>query len=226
VEVKKLHSWQVNTVEALVMQRRLAGHVSRMGKVESPRFIGGLDISVNRILGKAVGAAVVLDYPSMNLVEVKTAEGELKYPYIPGLLSFREAPLMLAVCEQLTITPDVFIVDGQGIAHPRRLGLASHLGMFLDVPTIGCAKSRLCGKHEEPGLAVGSFAELTDDGEVIGQVLRTRRGIKPVYISIGNNIDLKSAVKMVLACCAGYRLPEPVRIAHSVAGENMKKVKA
>jgi deoxyribonuclease V len=141
---------------------------------------------------------------------------------VPGLLSFREAPLILAAFEKLTATPDLVFVDGQGIAHPRRIGLASHLGLCLGLPTIGCAKSRLCGEHETPGFAAGSYAELRDNGEVIGAAVRTRAGVKPVYVSIGHMIDLPSAIRRVLDCCRGYRLPEPTRLAHMAAGGNLK----
>jgi deoxyribonuclease V len=140
---------------------------------------------------------------------------------VPGLLTFREAPLILAAFEKLKVAPDLVIVDGQGIAHPRRIGLASHLGLCLGLPTIGCAKSRLCGEHEMPGFEAGSYAELRDNGEVIGVVLRTRAGVKPVYVSIGHLIDLPSAVRTVLDCCRGYRLPEPTRLAHQAAGGNL-----
>ncbi len=129
---------------------------------------------------------------------------------------------MLAACEKLTITPDLILVDGQGIAHPRRLGLASHLGLFLDIPTVGCAKSLLCGRHEEPGFDAGSYTEVVDRGETIGAALRTRSGVKPVYVSIGHKVDLEIAIDWVLQCCRGYRLPEPTRLAHLAAGGNLK----
>ena len=150
-------------------------------------------------------------------METKVVKESLDFPYVPGLLSFREAPLTLAACEKLTLTPDLILVDGQGIAHPRRLGLACHLGLFLNMPTIGCAKSRLCGSHEMPGVEAGSYAEVIDKGEVIGAALRTRSGVKPVYVSIGHKIDLPAAIHWVLECCRGYRLPEPTRLAHLAA---------
>lgn len=170
----------------------------------------------------ATAAVVVIQYPQFRLMEVKVVQGKLDFPYIPGLLSFRESPLTLAACEQLTITPDLILVDGQGIAHPRRIGLASHLGLFLDTPTIGCAKSRLCGQHEAPGETPGSYTELMDRNETVGAALRTRTRVKPVYVSIGHKIDLKNAIHWVLATCRGYRLPEPARLAHLAAGGNLK----
>lgn len=217
------HNWQVTARQALEIQKELAAEVSRIGEISHPRLVAGSDISVDREMGTGTGAVVVLSYPQLDIVEVQTVTERLEFPYVPGLLSFREAPLVLAACEALTETPDLLMVDGQGIAHPRRMGLASHLGLFLGIPTIGCAKSRLCGSHEEPDNEQGSSTELVDNGEVIGAVLRTRAGVKPVYVSIGHMIDLKTAVHWVVRCCRGYRLPEPTRLAHQAAGGNLKK---
>jgi len=161
---------------------------------------------------------VTLCYPELKIVETKTAEAKLTLPYIPGLLSFREAPLILAACEKLSNTPDLILVDGQGIAHPRRLGLASHLGLFLNTPTVGCAKSILCGRHEPVGTEANSHTELIDHEEVVGAALRTKTGIKPIYISVGHKINLTAAIYWVMQCCRGYRLPEPCRLAHLAAG--------
>ncbi len=222
VKVKRLHSWQLSPAQALDMQRRLAAQVSRNSEVTTPHFIAGVDIAIGRAQGMATGAVVVLSYPELRLVETKVVNGKLDFPYIPGLLSFRESPLTLAACERLTITPDLVLVDGQGIAHPRRMGLASHLGLFLDTPTIGCAKSLLCGRHEAPGEKPGSYAEVVDEGETIGVALRTRLGVNPVYVSIGHKVDLQTAIHWVLKCCRGYRLPEPIRLAHRAAGGNLK----
>jgi len=222
VKVERLHSWQVSTAQALDLQRRLAGQVSRNGEVTAPRFIAGVDISAGKAQEMATAAVVVLNYPELRLVETKVAQGRLDFPYIPGLLSFRESPLTLAACQQLTITPDLILVDGQGIAHPRRFGLASHLGLFLNTPTIGCAKSRLCGQHEEPGVEPGSYTEVIDRDETIGVALRTKLGVKPIYVSIGHKVDLQTAIHWVMKCCCGYRLPEPTRLAHLAAGGNLK----
>jgi deoxyribonuclease V len=158
----------------------------------------------------------------MEIVEIGSAEDSIIFPYVPGLLTFREAPLILAAFEKLTVTPDFVMVDGQGIAHPRRIGLASHLGLCLGIPAIGCAKSRLIGEYAEPGNEAGSYTELLDNSEVIGAVVRTKAGVKPVYVSIGHMIDLPSAVSLVLKCCRGYRLPEPTRLAHMAAGGNLR----
>ncbi len=225
MKVNSLHGWEVGTAEARELQLKLASKVSRIDELTSPRFIAGVDISVDRIRGEATGAVVVLSYPELEIVEAQVVGGEVDFPYVPGLLSFREAPLTLAAFERLKIAPDLILFDGQGIAHPRRLGLASHLGLFLDTPTIGCAKSRLCGSHQIPGLEPGSYAELVDGDEIIGAVLRTRAGVKPVYVSIGHKISLESAIHWVMRCCCGYRLPEPTRLAHLAAGGKLEGAK-
>ena len=223
MKIRNLHNWQLTTSQAVEIQRQLAGQVSGIYSGSTPRFIAGVDISVNRVKKAAAGAVVVIKYPELELVETKVARGKLDFPYIPGLLSFRELPLTLAAFEMLDVSPDLVMVDGQGIAHPRRFGLASHLGLFLETPTIGCAKSLLCGKCVEPGIERGSSAPIMDKNEITGAALRTRTGVKPVYVSIGHGIDLKTAVERVLDCCRGYRLPEPTRLAHLAAGEGLKQ---
>jgi len=222
VKVESLHSWQVSISRALEMQQKLAALVSKKNEVTAPRFIAGVDISTGKRGGVATAAAVVLSYPELRVAETKIARGKLELPYIPGLLSFRESPLTLAACQKLTIIPDLILVDGQGIAHPRRLGLASHLGLFLNTPTIGCAKSLLCGSYEAPGTEPGSYTEVVDRDEIIGAALRTKLRVKPVYVSIGHKIDLQTAIDWVMNCCRGYRLPEPTRLAHLAAGGNLK----
>ena len=220
MKANKWHSWQVDTAQASEIQKRLAAQVSRSSELVAPRFIAGADISAKRARGKATGAVVVLCYPELKPVETKIVTGKLDFPYIPGLLSFRESPLILFICEKLSVTPDILLVDGQGIAHPRRFGLASHLGLLLDLPAIGCAKSLLCGTHKTPGAELGSYAEVVDGGETIGAALRTKLGVKPIYVSIGHKVDLQTAVHWVMNCCRGYRLPEPTRLAHLAAGGN------
>ena len=222
MEIVYRHKWLVNTTRAKEIQMELAGEVSRVGNVTAPRLIAGVDISVNRWNETGTGAVVVLNYPDLEIVEMKVAADRITFPYVPGLLSFREAPLILSAFQEIKNMPDLVMVDGQGIAHPRRIGLASHLGLWLDIPTIGCAKSRLCGEYKEPAGERGSRTELMDNGEVIGAALRTRAGVNPVYVSIGHMIDLESAIKWVMACCRGYRLPEPTRFAHQAAGGYLK----
>lgn len=222
MQIVNRHSWNVTPARAIEIQKELSGKISRTGNITTPRLIAGVDISVNKWTKTGTGAVVVLSYPSLEIVEMKIITDRINFPYIPGLLSFREMPFLLKAFEKVEHVPDLVLVDGQGLAHPRRLGLASHLGLWLNIPTIGCAKSRLCGEHEIPPLEAGGCAELLDSGEVIGAVLRTKADVKPLYISIGHMIDLPSAVKWVLVCCRGYRLPEPTRLAHLAAGGNLK----
>jgi len=219
MRVLKLHEWDVSTTEARQLQRDLAASVVRSRCLfHSPRYVAGVDVSVDRIRGWGRAAVVVLSFPSLTVVEVQTADGPVTWPYVPGLLSFREMPLVLSAFTHVETVPDIVFVDGHGIAHPRRLGLASHLGLFLELPTVGCAKSLLCGTHEPPALERGATAPLVDAGEVVGAALRTRSGVKPVYVSIGHRCGFADAVESVLQCTGRYRLPEPTRRAHLAAG--------
>lgn len=214
MQIKYLHDWNVSVEQAVKIQRDLAKEIQKHDNIEEPRLIAGVDVSVNA-LSIATAAAVILDYPELTIREKVVVEGKVSFPYIPGLLSFRELPLTIKACEKLKAQPDMVLVDGQGIAHPRRLGLASHLGLFLDVPTIGCAKSSLYGIYQAPGNTAGSYSLITDNEEnVIGAVLRTKNNVKPLFVSIGHKIDLTSSIHWVIQCCRGYRLPEPTRLAH------------
>lgn len=222
VEMQHLHSWQVTTAQAREIQRELAGQVSTINQVGSPRLIAGADISSPGRGAVATGTVVVLSFPELSLMETAVVERELDFPYVPGLLSFREAPLVLAACQKLATIPDLLLVDGQGLAHPRRMGLASHLGLLLGIPTIGCAKSILCGRHGTLGAEPGCYSEMVDGEEIIGAALRTKKGVKPIYVSIGNKIDLATAIYWVMQCCRGYRIPEPTRLAHLAAAGHLK----
>ncbi len=217
VKINNLHRWDVSLAKAREIQLKLASKVVITDKDINPQLVAGVDISSPDSHGMARGAVVVLGYPELNIVEVKVTKSKVTLPYIPGLLSFRECPVILAVCEMLYNTPDIVLVDGQGIAHPRKLGLASHLGLFLDIPTIGCAKSILCGKHELVGEEAGSFAGLINSGEIVGAALRTKVKVKPIYVSVGHKVNLTMALNWVMKCCRGYRLPEPTRLAHLAA---------
>ncbi|MFA5055135.1 MAG: deoxyribonuclease V [Dehalococcoidia bacterium] len=217
MEVRDIHRWDVSVAEAVEIQRGLAGRVVKKGRLDAVELIAGVDISGANSSGVSRGAIVVLRYPSLELAERSVVTMKAEFPYVPGLLSFREMPLIIAACRQLRVKPDLFIADGQGIAHPRRLGLASHLGLVLGVPAIGCAKSILCGNHNDLGDDPGDRALLVDNGEVVGAALRTKRRVKPVYVSIGHGIELDEACRWVLNCCCGYRLPEPTRLAHQAA---------
>jgi len=209
------HEWNLNAAAAARLQNELRQRVITTNQTGEVCTVAGVD---SGFAGDAVQAAiVVLAYPTMETREVRTAQRPLTFPYVPGLLSFREAPAVLAAAAALTGEPDLIMVDGQGIAHPRRFGIASHLGVLLDRPTIGCAKSRLVGHHEPVGSRPGDFACLSDRGEIVGAALRTKAGANPIYVSIGHKIDLPAAIKYVLATCRGYRLPEPTRRAHLAA---------
>jgi len=219
MHVLKLHQWNISTAEAGRLQRDLAPLVVRSRCLFRPiKHVAGVDVSIDRIHATGRAAVVVLSFPDLALVESRTLERRVEWPYVPGYLSFRELPLLLDVFETIDITPDLVLVDGHGIAHPRRFGIASHLGLFLDIPTIGCAKSLLCGAHGPLGDARGSVADIVDRDEVVGSAVRTRDSVKPVYVSIGHKCGFADAVESVLQCTSGYRLPEPTRMAHLAAG--------
>lgn len=175
-------------------------------------------MSVSRAGPMATAAVVIVSWPGLEIAEVKVVRGKAEFPYVPGLLSFREVPLLLAAFRELALVPDLVLVDGQGRAHPRRFGLACHLGLALDRPAIGCAKSVLCGSVQPIGEEAGSRADITDGNETIGAALRTRNRVKPVYVSVGHKIDLPSALSWTMQCCRGSRIPEPLRLAHQAAG--------
>lgn len=216
MKVMTRHSWDLSEDEAVRLQRELAEEVVAEGDPGEVGNVAGVDVWVKGERARA--AVVVLSFPKLELLDWAVAEGKVCFPYIPGLLSFRECPVALRAFEELSTEPDVVIVDGQGIAHPRRLGIASHLGLLLEVPTVGCAKSRLWGRHGQPGVRAGSYAYLYDRDQVIGAVVRTRDKVKPVYVSPGHLIGLGPAIRFVLATCRRYRLPEPIRWAHRIAG--------
>ena len=218
MNIRRLHSWEVSLEEARDIQVRLSLQVSLANAIpEQPRYVVGTDISPPDSSGIAWGAAVVMSLPDLQVVEVKRDQGKPGFPYIPGLLSFREAPLVLGTLERLVTSPDFILADGQGLAHPRRFGLACHLGLFADIPTIGCAKSILRGRHGSLSGERGAWAALEDKGHVVGAALRTRGNTSPIYVSVGHRVDLPSALWWVLACGAGYRIPEPTRLAHQAA---------
>lgn len=202
----------------MAIQKELAGRVIRAGNPDPVRFVAGVDVSAGRAGNRGRAAVVLLTYPDLEILEVARQETDLPFPYVPGLLSFREIPAVLGAYEKLSREPDLLIVDGQGIAHPRRLGIAAHLGLLLDRPAIGCGKSRLLGTHDDPPNERGAWSSLRHRSEEIGRVLRTRPGVKPVYISIGHRIGLTEAVEWIMRCTRGYRLPEPIRAAHQHAG--------
>ena len=206
-----IHRFDVTPREAVALQRELAGRVRARGAAARRlRLVAGVDCALDGA-GVLHAAAVLCAAPGWEVVAEASAAGRPGMAYVPGLLSFREAPLVLEALGRLEGEPQAVLVDGQGIAHPRRLGIAAHLGLHLDVPVVGVGKSRLVGEHEEPGPERGDSAPLVHRGERIGSVVRTRARVKPVYVSVGNRISLAAAVRVVLATCTRYRLPEPVR---------------
>ena len=214
------HRWDLDEAEARALQRQLAQQVVREDRFGEIRTVAGVDLGFPKAPdGSEIGraAVVVLSWPDLALVEERVSEQPVTFPYIPGLLSFREAPVGLEAIAALEIRPDVLLVDGQGLAHPRRCGIACHLGLLLDLPTIGCAKSILVGQADEPGPNPGDWTPLVHRGETIGAALRTRPKTKPIYVSLGHRISLASAIEFVAQCGRGYRLPEPTRLADRIA---------
>ncbi len=217
MKTRKLHRWNLSYAKARQLQAELAGEVEFAPLKKQPRVVAGLDCAFSKDGRRIVAAVVVLQLPGFEVLETAEMVRKVNFPYIPGLLSFREAPACIAAVEKLRKQPDLFLVDGQGVAHPRRLGLAAHLGLFFDKPTIGCAKSRLIGTYEEPPLEKGSYTLLIDDNRqsaIIGAVVRTRTNVKPLFVSVGNKCTLDDAIEFTLACTTKYRLPEPTRLAH------------
>lgn len=217
VDQQMLHDWDVSPEEAIAIQERLRPLVQQTNGValDQIRTVAGIDASYQEV-GQA--AIVVFSFPDLKIIDQATATRESFFPYVPGLLSFREGPVVLDAIAKLKQQPDLLIFDGQGYAHPRRFGLACHLGLYLDRPSIGCAKTRFIGTFEEPGPNKGDSAPLLDAGETIGMVVRTKANTRPLFVSVGHKIDLPTAVEVVLRCVRDYRLPETTRAADHLAG--------
>ena len=213
---RALHSWDLDCAAARAVQTVLAAQVRTVGAPRRVRLVAGVDLALAGADG--VGAVVILRYPELTPVEEVTVRAPLAWPYVPGLLSFRELPVLLQAWARIEHVPDLILVDGSGLIHPRRCGLACHLGLLLDRPTIGCAKGLLCGVAGELGPARGDAAPVVLAGERVGVALRTRAAVKPLYVSVGHGLSLAAAVRWTLACAGRYRLPEPVRRAHALAG--------
>lgn len=216
MKVTSPHRWDVSPEEARAIQEELRGKVATQPALGEIHRVAGVDIGFEGNLARA--AVVVLSYPDLEPLDQSVARVPVTFPYIPGLLAFREGPAALAALERLSTEPDLFIVDGHGLAHPRRMGIACHLGVLLDRPTIGCAKSRLVGTFRDPGMERGAWTHLYDGDDVIGAVVRSRSNVRPIFVSIGHKVDLQTAINLTLRCCKGYRLPETTRWAHRVAG--------
>jgi deoxyribonuclease V len=232
MQTKKLHNWDLSYQQAIALQKELCEKVQLVELKNPPKTIAGIDCALSKDGQRIIAAVVVLrsstaeerlwgssEPAGFELVETTYAIQKISFPYIPGLLSFRESPVCIAAVEKLKTTPDAFIIDGQGIAHPRRFGIAAHLGLFFDKPTIGCAKSRLIGTFEEPPLQKGAYSLLKDRNEVIGAVVRTRTNVEPVFVSVGNKCLLKNAIEITFACITKYRIPEPTRLAHQLVSK-------
>lgn len=222
-----LHEWTQSPSQAKAIQLQLAKRVETQDKLSAVNYIAGIDIGFEQQENTCITRAVitVLEYPSLKVIDYVLYKQPTTMNYIPGLLSFREVPAALEAFKQLKIKPDLIMVDGQGIAHPRRLGVASHLGLWLDIPTIGVAKSRLCGKHELVANLKGAHTPLIDNAEVIGAVLRSKEKTNPLYISSGHRVSLTTAIDWVLNCLAGYKLPEPTRQADRLASRRVPEAK-
>jgi len=214
---QSLHAWDVTPQEAIAIQESLWQRVIRQDQHGVIQRVAGIDIGFEENGALTRAAVVVLSFPGLEWIESAVARRATSFPYIPGLLSFREAPAALEALEQLKSLPDLLICDGQGIAHPRRFGLASHLGLLCDLPSIGAAKSRLIGEHAPLDAARGEWQYLFDKGEIVGAALRTRQNTRPVYVSIGHQVSLESAIRYTLDCARRFRLPEPTRQAHQLA---------
>src|SRR3954466_10509134 len=218
MHLTRRHAWTTAPAEAVALQRELRSKVVADQPIDlyAVQLVAGVDVSVKNDQSQA--AVVVATFPDFRPVETVLARRPTPFPYVPGLLSFREGPVLEEAFERLQIEPDVFLFDGMGIAHPRRVGIASHMGLWLHRPTIGCGKTLLCGRYTDPGEEKGSVAPLIDRGEPIGVALRTRTGKNPMFISPGHLADIATAAEMVLRCSPKYRLPEPIRLAHKAAG--------
>ena len=220
------HSWSVTPEEAVALQKELRGQIvsDRSLDLDSIGLVAGVDVSVKNDRSQA--AVVVATYPDFRVVETVRAQQPTPFPYIPGLLSFREGPVLEEAFARLATEPDVFLFDGMGIAHPRRCGIACHLGLWLERPTVGCGKTLLSGRYRDLGDEKGSAAPLVHRGETIGVALRTRAGTNPMFISPGHLADIASAAELVLRCAPKYRLPEPIRLAHQAAGQFTPEIPA
>lgn len=207
-----LHSWKVSPQEAIKIQKDLKSNVSLKRSFSKIDKIAGANVSYYQ--NRMIAGVIIFEFPNLKIIERQSFVSSINFPYIPGLLTFREGPSLLEAFKKIKITPDVILFDGQGIAHPRRMGIATHLGLFLDRPTIGCAKSRLSGKHTSVGEEKGDYALLKEGEEILGAVLRTRRKVKPIFVSPGHKIDLFNSIEIILKCIVKYRLPVPVREVH------------
>ena len=216
-KMKPLHPWKMDIEEAIRIQEKLRECLVLKKTFIGLKTIGGADVAYSKDGNHLRGVITVLSYPEMKVIDTYTAGGEISFPYIPGLFSFREGPILVQAFQSLRVKPDLMIFEGHGIAHPRGLGLASHLGLWFDVPSIGCARTPLLREYESPGISKGGYEWIYLGKKKVGAVLRTRHGVKPVFVSPGHRIDLASSIRIVLTTCQRYRIPEPLRKAHQMA---------
>ena len=216
-KMKSLHPWKVSPIEAIRIQKNLKKRILLKKTFSKVGTIGGGDVSYQKEGALLFGAMVVLSFPKLEILETATAVGRIPFPYIPGLLSFREGPILIKTFQKLKTRPDLMIFDGQGIAHPRGIGLASHLGLWFDLPSIGCAKTPLIGDLITPKPPKGSFELIQKNGKEVGAVLRTKDKVKPLFVSPGYGIDLATSIRIILGACQGFRIPEPLRRAHHLS---------
>ncbi|RRJ61882.1 deoxyribonuclease V [Paenibacillus oralis] len=219
-----IHPWELNEKEAISIQVNLAKKVIQRDYYDQINYVAGVDVAYSKRGEELIAALVILESTSLKLVESVVIEDKVRFPYIPGLFSFRELPPIIKAFKQIKIKPNLIVCDGQGIAHPRRFGLASHLGVLFDIPTIGCGKTRLLGTYKEPELQRGAYSPLIDNNEVIGNVLRTQDNIKPVFVSIGHRISLATACELILQFSPKYRLPETTRQADHLVKITLNKI--
>lgn len=215
-----LHPWNVSTGEAIQIQEGLRDCIILKNPFLKVQTVGGADVAYSKNNNLLFGAITVLSFPEMKPIDEATACGEVSFPYVPGLFAFREGPVLLEAYQKLKAKPDLIIFDGHGIAHPKQFGLACHLGLWLDLPSIGCAKTPLIKAIRPPGASKGSFSWIYFEGKKVGAVLRTRQGVKPVFVSPGHRIDLTTSIRIILATCQRYRIPEPLRRAHQTARDS------
>lgn len=209
------HSWDLTPAEAIELQKKLRLQIHLMPLQKDIKLVGGTDMSYNKFSDVIYAGIILLNAETMQVVGYSLVVDQMRFPYIPGLLSFREIPSLMKAWERLPQKPDIMLVDGHGIAHSRRMGIATHLGLLTQTPTIGCAKKILFGKYVEPALEKGNYSPIYDKQETIGFALRTKNKVKPIYVSPGNLITMEETMDVVLRCTRGYRLPEPTRQAHN-----------
>jgi len=215
--MKPLHSWKVSVQKAIQIQEHLKDRVVLKKTFIKAKTIGAGDVAYSKNKDQLFGAVAVLAFPEMGILDIATAFGNIPFPYVPGLLGFREGPILIKAFQKLKVKPDVMIFDGQGIAHPRGFGLASHVGLWLDVPSIGCAKTPLLAELTSPGPLKGSFELIRRRGQEVCAVLRTKDKVRPIFVSPGHRIDLLTSIEVILASCRGFRMPEPLRRAHHIS---------